>query len=169
MGKGRKLRITPITSTMAAVLRVWLAERAGQPTEPLFPTQTGKMLSRDALERRPAKYLDIAAKGCPSLKRKKVTLHTLRHTAAMRLLCAGVDTSVIALWLGHEQIETTHVYLHADLSLKSAPWRNRAGQHGARTLPAARQASRFPRGALIMPTPSQRSPPPRPNSNPRSA
>jgi integrase/recombinase XerD len=99
MGKGRKQRITPITSKMAAVLRVWLAERAGQPTEPLFPTQTGKMLSRDALERRLAKYLDIAAKGCPSLKRKQVTLHTLRHTAAMRLLRAGVDTSVIALWL----------------------------------------------------------------------
>ncbi|MER8809606.1 tyrosine-type recombinase/integrase [Mesorhizobium australicum] len=76
------------------------------------------MLSRDALERRLAKYVEIAAKGCPSLGRKRVTLHTLRHTAAMRLLRAGVDTSVIALWLGHEQIETTHVYLHADLELK---------------------------------------------------
>ncbi|WP_245482532.1 tyrosine-type recombinase/integrase [Mesorhizobium sp. M4A.F.Ca.ET.050.02.1.1] len=118
MGKGRKQRITPITSNMAAVLRVWLAERAGQPADPLFPTQTGKMLSRDALERRLAKYVDIAAKGCPSLGRKRVTLHILRHTAAMRLLRAGVDTSVIALWLGHEQIETTHIYLHADLELK---------------------------------------------------
>ena len=76
------------------------------------------MLSRDALERRLAKYVEFAAKGCPSLGRKRVTLHTLRHTAAMRLLRAGVDTSVIALWLGHEQIETTHVYLHADLELK---------------------------------------------------
>lgn len=95
----------------------------GQPTEPLFPTQTGKMLSRVALERRLAKYLDIAAKGRPSLKRKKVTLHTLHHTAAMRLLRAGVDTSVIALWLGREQIETPHVYLHGIWSLKSAPWR----------------------------------------------
>jgi integrase/recombinase XerD len=118
MGKGRKQRITPIISNMAAVLRVWLAERAGQTTEPLFPTQTGKMLSRDALEHRLAKYVEIAARDCPSLKRKEVTLHVLRHTAAMRLLRAGVDTSVIALWLGHEQIETTHIYLHADLELK---------------------------------------------------
>ncbi|WP_225040423.1 tyrosine-type recombinase/integrase (plasmid) [Rhizobium sp. T1473] len=107
-----------ITSNMAAVLRVWLAERAGQPTKPLFPTQTGKMLSRDALEHRLAKYVEIAARGRPSLQRKRITLHVLRHTAAMRLLRAGVDVSVIALWLGHEHIETTHVYLHADLELK---------------------------------------------------
>nr|WP_309475166.1 tyrosine-type recombinase/integrase [Rhizobium favelukesii] len=86
--------------------------------EPLFPTQTGKMLSRDALEHRLAKYVEIAARGRPSLQRKRITLHVLRHTAAMRLLRAGVDASVIALWLGHEHIETTHVYLHADLELK---------------------------------------------------
>ncbi|RVC82537.1 integrase [Mesorhizobium sp. M4A.F.Ca.ET.022.05.2.1] len=118
IGKGRKQRITPLTSNMAAVLRVWLAERAGQPADPLFPTQTGRMISRDALEHRLARYVEIAARNCPSLQRKRVTLHTLRHTAAMRLLRAGVDTSVIALWLGHEQIETTHIYLHADLELK---------------------------------------------------
>ncbi|MDX8522405.1 tyrosine-type recombinase/integrase [Mesorhizobium dulcispinae] len=76
------------------------------------------MISRDALEHRLARYVEIAARNCPSLQRKRVTLHTLRHTAAMRLLRAGVDTSVIALWLGHEQIETTHIYLHADLELK---------------------------------------------------
>jgi integrase/recombinase XerD len=118
MGKGRKLRITPLTSGMIAVLRFWLAERAGQPTDPLFTTQTGRALSRDALEHRLAKYVEIAAHNCPSLGQKKVTVHVLRHTAAMRLLRAGIDTSVIALWLGHEQIETTQVYLHADLEIK---------------------------------------------------
>ena len=118
VGKGRKERITPLTSSIAAVLRVWLAERAGQPTDPLFPTQTGKALSRDALERRLAKYVEIASRSRLSLSQKTVTMHVLRHTAAMRLLRAGVDTSVIALWLGHEQIETTHVYLHADLEIK---------------------------------------------------
>ena len=118
LGKGRKLRITPLTSGMVAVMRVWLAERAGQPNEPLFTTQTGTALSRDALEHRLAKYVQIAISTCPSLGQKKVTIHVLHHTAAMRLLPAGVDTSVIALWLGHEQIETTHVYLHADLELK---------------------------------------------------
>ena len=118
LGKGRKLRITPLTSSMVGVLRVWLAERAGQPAEPLFTTQIGKALSRDALEHRLAKYVEIAARTCPSVRQKTVTMHVLRHTAAMRLLHAGIDTSVIALWLGHEQIETTQVYLHADLELK---------------------------------------------------
>jgi site-specific recombinase XerD len=118
LGKGRKLRITPLTSGMVAALRVWITERAGQPIEPLFATQTGKPLSRDALEHRLAKYIEIAVRTCPSLGQKTVTMHVLRHTAAMRLLRAGVDTSVIALWLGHEQIETTQIYLHADLELK---------------------------------------------------
>ena len=118
LGKGRKQRITPLTSSIVAVLRIWLTERAGQPADPLFPTQTGKAVSRDALERRLAKYVEIASRSCPSLSQKTVTMHVLRHTAAMRLLRAGVDTSVIALWLGHEQIETTHVYLHADLHIK---------------------------------------------------
>lgn len=118
LGKGRKQRITPLTSGMVAVLRVWIAERAGQPTEPLFTTQVGTALSRDALEHRLAKYVEIAARTCPSLGQKTVTMHVLRHTAAMRLLRAGIDTAVIALWLGHEQIETTQIYLHADLEIK---------------------------------------------------
>ncbi|MDQ2763807.1 MAG: site-specific integrase [Pseudomonadota bacterium] len=118
LGKGRKRRITPLTSGMVAVLRVWLAERAGQPTEPLFTSQVGTALSRDALEHRLAKYVEIAARTCPSLGHKTVTMHVLRHTAAMRLLRAGIDTAVIALWLGHEQIETTQIYLHADLEIK---------------------------------------------------
>lgn len=118
LGKGRKLRITPLTAGMVTVMRAWFAERAGQPTEPLFTTQTGMPLSRDALEHRLAKYVEIATRSCPSLGQKAVTMHVLRHTAAMRLLRAGIDTSVIALWLGHEQIETTQIYLHADLELK---------------------------------------------------
>ena len=122
MGKGRKQRSTPLTSGIIAVLRVWLAERAGQPTEPLFTIQAGMALSRDALEHRLAKYVEIAARTCPSLGHKTITMHVLRHTAAMRLLRAGIDTSVIALWLGHEQIETTQIYLHADLQLKNALW-----------------------------------------------
>jgi len=98
-GKGRKERITPLTGGTVAVLRVWLAERAGGPDEPLFPTRTGTQLSRDAVERRLAKHTAEAAAHRPSLHDKRVTAHVLRHTAAMRLLQAGVDTSVIALWL----------------------------------------------------------------------
>ena len=117
-GKGRKQRITPLTSGTVAILRAWLAERAGLPADPLFPTRTGRALSRDALERRLAKYTADATADCPSLALKRVTMHVLRHSAAMRLLRAGIDTSVIALWLGHEQIETTQIYLHADLQIK---------------------------------------------------
>ena len=118
LGKGRKQRITPLTSGTVAVLRSWLAERAGQPEAPLFTSQTGRGLSRDALEHRLAKYVRKATDVCPSLVQKSVTMHVLRHSAAMRLLRAGIDTSVIALWLGHEQIETTQIYLHADLEIK---------------------------------------------------
>jgi integrase/recombinase XerD len=117
-GKGRKQRITPLTKTTVTVLRAWLAERQAQPGQPLFPNRTGGRLSHDAVERRLARHLATATEHCPSLKTKNVTTHTLRHTAAMRLLHAGVDTSVIALWLGHEQAETTQIYLHADLTLK---------------------------------------------------
>jgi len=117
-GKGRKQRITPLTTSTAAVLRAWLAGRHGQPAQPLFPNRTGGRLSRDAVEHRLAKHTATAAARCPSLNVKAVTAHTLRHTAAMRLLHAGTDTSVIALWLGHEQAETTQIYLHADLALK---------------------------------------------------
>jgi integrase/recombinase XerD len=117
-GKGRKQRITPLTTATVAVLRTWLAERGGQPGQPLFPNRTGSSLSRDAIERRLAKHTATAAARCPSLNAKTITAHTLRHTAAMRLLQSGTDTSVIALWLGHEQAETTQIYLHADLALK---------------------------------------------------
>jgi integrase/recombinase XerD len=117
-GKGRKDRITPLTRDTTDTLRGWLTERAGQPGEPLFPTRQGSPLSRDAIERRLALYTERAATGCPTLHGKKISAHVLRHTAAMRLLHAGIDTTVIALWLGHENVETTQIYLHADLSLK---------------------------------------------------
>jgi integrase/recombinase XerD len=84
----------------------------------LFPTSTGTLLSRDAVERRITRYAAAAAAACPSLRTKRISPHVLRHTAAMRLLQAGVDTSVIALWLGHEHVETTQIYLHADLAIK---------------------------------------------------
>jgi integrase/recombinase XerD len=117
-GKGRKQRITPLTKLTVAVLRTWLTERHGEPGQPLFPSRTGGHLSRDAVEKRLARHVSAATADCPSLKTKNVTAHTLRHTAAMNLLQAGTDTSVIALWLGHEQAETTQIYLHADLALK---------------------------------------------------
>jgi integrase/recombinase XerD len=117
-GKGRKQRATPLTTTTVAVLAVWLAERQGDPADPLFPTRAGRPLSRDAVEHRLAVHTATAARTCPSLTTKNVSAHTLRHSAAMRLLHAGVDTAVIALWLGHEQIDTTAIYLHADLTIK---------------------------------------------------
>src|SRR5207302_9888329 len=113
LGKGRKQRITPLAAQVVGVLRTWLSARAGQLSGPVFRTRTGRMLSRDALEHRLAKHVATAVRACPSLREKKITLHVLRHTAAMRLLHAGVDTSVIALWLGHEQVEITQIYVHA--------------------------------------------------------
>lgn len=118
IGKGRKERRTPLVPTTKNVLKVWLAERAGAPGDPLFPTTTGKHPSRDAIERRLAQAVARAKGICPSMQAKRVTMHTLRHTAAMRLLLAGNDITVIALWLGHEQISTTNIYLHADMTQK---------------------------------------------------
>jgi integrase/recombinase XerD len=141
-GKGRKDRITPLTPPTVAVLKVWIAERAGNPDDPLFPTIRGQRLSRDALERRLAKHVAAAAQQRPSLHAKRVTAHTLRHTAAMRLLHAGVDTTVIALWLGHERVDTTQIYLHADLALKEKAI--------ARTTPPDTPAGRYqPPDALL--------------------
>jgi integrase/recombinase XerD len=118
VGKGRKERHTPLVPVTKAVLKAWLGERHGEGTDPVFPTVTGTRLSRDAIEHRLTYHLAVAADTCPSLGSKHVTMHTLRHSAAMRLLLAGNDITVIALWLGHEQIETTHIYLHADMSHK---------------------------------------------------
>jgi site-specific recombinase XerD len=118
LGKGRKERRTPLVPTTRALLKAWRVERAAAPSDPLFPTTTGKPLSRDAVERRLARTVALAAERCPSIGTKRVTMHTLRHTAAMRLLHAGNDITVIALWLGHEQIATTNIYLHADMTHK---------------------------------------------------
>lgn len=118
LGKGRKERRTPLIPATRKVMEAWIKERAGDPDDPLFPTITGRRLSRDAVERRLAVHLARAAESCPSLRTKHVTMHALRHTAAMRLLLAGNDITVIALWLGHEQISTTSIYLHADMTHK---------------------------------------------------
>ncbi|MGH3837991.1 MAG: tyrosine-type recombinase/integrase [Pseudonocardiaceae bacterium] len=117
-GKGRKERITPLTTQVSAVLRVWLAERQGAPDEPVFPSRRRGPLSSDAVAVLVTRHVRAAASRCPSLTTKTVTPHVLRHTCAMRLLAVGVDTSVIALWLGHEGVETTQIYLHADLATK---------------------------------------------------
>ncbi len=118
LGKGRKNRITPLTAITVTVLRDWMSEQPTDPDAPLFTTNRGGPLSLDALAQRVAVHAATAATTCPSLAEKHVTPHALRHTAAMRLLHAGVDTTVIALWLGHESVATTSIYLHADLELK---------------------------------------------------
>ena len=117
-GKGRKDRATPLTAQTVRVLRTWIAELDPAPGGPLLPTQPGGRLSRDAVERLVAKHTATAEDRCPSIKEKNVTPRTLRHTAAMSPLKGGVDTSVIALWPGHEDPETTQVYLHADMTIK---------------------------------------------------
>jgi len=118
LGKGRKRRCTPLRAETAKMVSAWLRERRGQPEDPAFPSIRRGRLSRDAVESRLAKYSHLAARSCPSLKRKKVTPHVCRHSTAMDLLHHGVDRSVIALWLGHESSETTQIYLHADMRLK---------------------------------------------------
>jgi site-specific recombinase XerD len=118
MGKGRKERCTPLRKEVTSILGAWLRERQGLPEDPAFPSMQGGRLSRDAVEFLVSRHVRTAVGRCPSLKHKRVSPHVLRHTAAMELLRHGVDRSVIALWLGHESMETTQVYLHADLSLK---------------------------------------------------
>lgn len=117
-GKGRKERITPLTTQVRAVLQVWLAERQGTPADPVFPSRRGGPLSSDAVAFLVSKHARTAAACCPPLSTRTVTPHVLRHTCAMRLLAVGVDITVIALWLGHEGVETTQIYLHADLAIK---------------------------------------------------
>ena len=117
-GKGRKERCTPLTKQTVAVLKAWLQEPVRGNSDVLFPNARGGRLSADGMAYILAKHIAVARRTCPSLKRKRVTPHVLRHTAAMELLQAGVDTTVIALWLGHESVETTNVYLAANLALK---------------------------------------------------
>ena len=100
------------------MLREWTQERDGQPDQPLFPTSRGRALSRDAIALLVTKHATTASRSCPTLDNKTISPHVLRHTAAMNLLHAGVDSTVIALWLGHESVEATQIYLHADMAIK---------------------------------------------------
>jgi site-specific recombinase XerD len=117
-GKGRKERCTPLTKQTVSLMKAWLEERGGSEEDVIFPNARGTQLSPDGVQYLLAKHVEKARKLCPSLKEKKISPHVLRHTAAMELLQAGVDHAVIALWLGHESPETTHIYLEANLALK---------------------------------------------------
>lgn len=117
-GKGRKLRAIPLRRDVVAHLATWLNERPSAADTPVFSSRRGTAMSPDAVAGLVARHTAAATRHCPSLTDKHVTPHTLRHTTAMQLLQRGVDRSVIALWLGHESMETTQMYLHADLALK---------------------------------------------------
>ena len=137
-GKGRKQRGTPLARSTVAVLRAWMQERRGEPGDPLFPARRGTPLSRGAIARLVTRHTATARHRCPSLITKHPTPHVLRHSCAMELLRSGVDCAVIALWMGHEQVETTsRIYLHADMSIKeralarTAPLHTRPGRYQA--------------------------------------
>ena len=118
IGKGRKERCTPLAKSTLAVLRAWLREPQRGDGDVLFPSARGDRLSVHGVQYLLTKHRIKASGACPSLKEKRVTVHRLRHTMAMDLLQAGVDRSVIALWLGHESVETTQIYLEATLAMK---------------------------------------------------
>lgn len=134
-GKGRKDRCTPLTSHTTKILAAWLTTRDAPPGSPLFCTRSGSPMSSDAVTQTVARRTRVAAQSCPSIADKNVTPHTLRHSAAMTLLHAGVDITVIALWLGHESPASTRVYLHADMALKENAI--------ARTAPPGTQPGRY--------------------------
>ena len=118
IGKGRKERCTPLAKPTLAALKTWLREPPRGDGRVLFPNARGTRLSPDGVHYLLAKHCTAAARLCPSLNHKRVTVHVLRHTMAIDLLQAGVDRSVIALWLGHESVETTQIYLEATLAMK---------------------------------------------------
>lgn len=117
-GKGRKHRAVPLNEPVEQALRIWLVEQNGQPDEPVFTTRSRRRLSPDAVQRRITLHAANAAARCPSLHGRKLSPHIFRHTSAMNLLHAGVDSTVIALWLGHADVRSTNAYLHADLAIK---------------------------------------------------
>lgn len=117
-GKGRKQRVVPLWKNTAQGVREWLARLGPDPEAPLFPSRDGRPLSRSGVERRLQSAVRKATPGCPTLRGKSISPHTFRHTTAMHLLQSGVDITVIALWLGHESLETTHQYIEADLAMK---------------------------------------------------
>ncbi|MGH3555986.1 MAG: tyrosine-type recombinase/integrase [Mycobacterium sp.] len=152
-GKGRRQRITPLTRATVSTMTTYLAERMTRPGSALFCGPHGQHLSRDAVEHRLATHVATAATTCPSLTAKHVTMHTLRHTAAMNLLAAGVDVSVIALWLGHADTHSTDAYLHADMVTKQAAIdRTRPPQRQTRDLPTRTRHPGLAHLALTMPT-----------------
>ena len=134
-GKGRKERCTPLTKPTVTVLKAWIKEQGGDESHFLFPNTTGGRLSSDAVQHALARYVVAGQLTCPSLGKKRVTPHVLRHTAAMELLQAGVDRALIAIWLGHESLDSTQIYLDADLQLKEAilskmnPLQTKPGRH----------------------------------------
>lgn len=134
-GKGRKQRSTPLTRHTVDTLTDWSREQAALPPQPLFPTRRGNPLSVDAVQWLVAKHATSAATACPTIATKTVSPHVLRHTCAMNFLHAGVDIALIALWLGHESIQTTQIYVHADMRLKE--------QALARTTPPTSKPGRF--------------------------
>ena len=117
-GKGRKERCTPLAKSTVAVLTTWIRDQGEDGARILFPSARGGRLSADAVQHLVAKYAAVAQKTCPSLTDKRLSPHVLRHTTAMELLQAGVDRTLIALWLGHESVETTQIYLDANLAMK---------------------------------------------------
>ncbi len=122
-GKGRKERVVPLWKPTAKQLRAWLPRIDRSPDAPVFPNRAGTPLSRSGIEQRLRVAVTTAARRCPSLAARRISPHTLRHTTAMHLLQAGVDITVIALWLGHEDTATTHLYVEADLAMKEAALR----------------------------------------------
>lgn len=118
LGKGRKDRATPLTKQTVAVLRAWLREIPDRADATVFPSSRGARLSADGVQYLLNKHMAVASKRCPSLQQRRVTPHMLRHTTAMELLLAGMDRALIALWLGHESVETTQIYLDANLAMK---------------------------------------------------
>jgi len=141
-GKGRKERCTPLTKSCVSLLRSWLDERRGADSAPLFPNARGGKLSRHGAFYILSTHANAARRRCPSLEAKKISPHVLRHTAAMNLLQAGVDSSVIALWLGHESVETTQIYIEADMELKEKIL--------AKTAPPSGQVTRYQAGDRLL-------------------
>lgn len=119
-GKGRKERRVPLWAKTARILETWLKEIGDAPDGFVFPNARGGPLTRDGVSYILAQAVDVAAERCLSLRGKHVTPHIVRHSTAMHLLQSGVECSAIALWLGHESLETTHIYLEADLATKEA-------------------------------------------------
>lgn len=130
IGKGRKERCTPLAKATRAVLKAWLREPQRGNGDVLFPSAKGQRLSVHGVQYLLTKQRMAAAKVCPSLKQKRVTVHRLRHTMAMDLLQAGADRAVIALWLGHESVETTQIYLDASLEMKERALAKTSPRHG---------------------------------------